>query len=76
MINVFFDKFNNHNLIFKTTINNNKISTSIEFRGFITLSCQIYMFNLHEQITNKLFSPINCNRCDILYENNFYGLIH
>ena len=25
MINVFFDKFNNHNLIFKTTINNNKI---------------------------------------------------
>ena len=26
------------------------------------------MFNLHEQITNKLFSWVNYNRYDILYQ--------
>ena len=32
------------------------------------------MFNLHEQITNKLFSRVNYNRNDILYQKIIFTL--
>ena len=32
------------------------------------------MFNLHEQITNKLFSGLNYNRYDILYQKIIFTM--